>query len=89
LPGRQAKHWGAGNGAEHERPGGPQGDPPGVQLAVEAKHLLEMILSPDGGATDGNQGVAVLGGMQQCGGEHAVVIVNRAQGRCDASDIDE
>ena len=57
----QAEHRGAGKGAEHERLGRSQGDAPGVELAVAAKHLLEKVVSTDGGAAHGDQGVAVLG----------------------------
>jgi hypothetical protein len=60
-----------------------------VQVAVAAKHLLEMILSPDGGAADGEQSVAVLGGMQECGGEYPRVISDRAQRGRNASEVGE
>lgn len=56
---------------------------------MAAKHLLEMVVSSDRGAAHRDQGVAVLGGIQQGGGEHAAVIVEGAQGGRDAADVGE
>jgi hypothetical protein len=79
----KAEQWGAGNGAEYERLGWPQRHPPGVELAMAAKHLLEMVVSPNRGAAHGDQGVAVLGGIQQGAGDGVGAASSAAASCCD------